>query len=156
MISEFWQGVFVALSVSLIANLITPLTKNTTLAVFAKISDKIKVFGKWSKKAAITSTNNEIERLDKYYKEPLSFNIEAVITIGLNLMFIIGLTITVFVVLFWDLTPSDSIKYAIVGALGATTTTFLRLFVFISIAQNLRNYNEHRENLVKRLEKLKI
>ena len=95
MISEFWQGVFVALSVSLIANLITPSTKNVTLAAFAKISEKLNIFGKWSKKTAISSTKNELERLEKYYTDPLLINIEAVITISLNLMLIMALTITV-------------------------------------------------------------
>lgn len=153
--SEFWQGVIVALVVSVVANLITPMTRTALLSIVIRAGNSIRALGNWGLSKALSNSEKELITLDEYHTEPKRFSAIAFDIVAWNIVIVWIFTTSLLIIHLGGWIPSDQVKHGLFGLLGASTSHFFRLFVLILVAERLRSYEKYRPTLIKRIESLK-
>lgn len=153
--SEFWINVIVAFVVSIVANLMTPMTRAALLATAIRIGNATKAFGSWGLRSALRGFENELQTLDEYHSDPARFSAVAFHIVSWNVMLLWVLVISLTIAVFGGWVPSRMAANGFFGLLGASTTTFGQLFVLQLVTDRLRAYDKYRPQLVQRIEALR-
>ena len=153
--SDFWSGVIVALAVSVVANLITPMTRTALIAAGLRIGNAAKAFGTWGLRKALRNSESELVTMDEYHGDPARFSTLALNVMSWNVMYLWVLIVALIIAVFGGWVPSRMAANGFFGMLGAASSTVGQLFVLQLITDRLRAYEKYRPELVRRIEALR-
>jgi hypothetical protein len=150
--SDFWSGVIVALVVSVVANLITPMTRAAFIGAAIRIGNAARALGSWGLHRSLLNSEKELRTLDEYHADPARFSAIAFDIVSWNVMLLWVLAVALMIAVFGGWVPSRMATSGFFGLLGASTSTLGRLLVLQLLADRLRTYDRYRPDLVRRID----